>query len=241
MILPTRLYFLLGLPLLAALFSCSARIDGIVREGGAADITVRASLEPRTIALVRSMRDFMGEAPDAPVLDAPAMSRSIAAAPGVRSASLKNAGTAGIEGEISLANVGDFLASGGAQGRFITYTQGQTAGSSSIVVNLDRSSAPELISRLSPELGDYLLALMAPVVSGERSTRQEYLDVLALVYGRGLADEIAAGSIRATVEFPRNITSIQGGTIAAANRAQFEIPLIDLLVLETPVRYEVSW
>ena len=231
---------LFSLPLLIVFFSCTARIDGTIMEGGAADLTIKTSLEPRTIALIRSLRGFMGEAADAPILDGPAISRSMAAAPGVRAVSLKNTGPSALEGSISISRVGDFLAAEGAKGRFITYTEAPGPHMrTSIVITMDRDSAPALISRLSPEMEEYLSALMAPVVLGEKTTRQEYLGLLTMVYGRSLADEIAAARIRAVIEFPRPVT-VRGGT-ASGKRVEFDIPLAELLVLEQPLRYEVSW
>ena len=142
--------------LLAALFfSCSARIDGVLREGGAAELKLQTAMEPRTAALIRSLRGFMGETTNTPVMDGQAIGRSMAAAPGVRSVSLVNTGPEAMDGTISISNIGDFLASGVADNRitgnrFITFTEGRET--SSVVVSLDRNSAPELIARLSPEI-----------------------------------------------------------------------------------------
>ena len=239
MTLLRKLSFLFFVPLLTVLFSCSARIDGVVREGGAADLSLKTALEPRTMALIRSFRGFAGETADEPVLDGPAIGRSMAAASGLRSVSLRNTSPSALEGTISISNVGDFLSAGGSR-RFITYTEGRTAGTSSIVIVLERDSAPELISRLSPEVEDYLSVLMAPAVTGEVLTRQGYFDLLASVYSKALADEIAAARVRAYIDFPRPLTAVRGGTIAG-RRAEFDIPLADLLVLEHPLRYEASW
>jgi len=235
-----RLFVFLFFPLAAPLLSCTASIDGIVREGGSADITISAAVEPRTVALILSIRGFMGGAADAPILDGPAITGSMIAAPGVISASFVNAGPTALNGNLSISNVGDFLIAGDAEGQFITFTEGATAGASSITINLDRSSAPGLISRLSPELAEYLSALMAPVILGEAMSRQEYIGLVTMVYGRLLADELAAARIRASIQFPRTITAVQGGT-ATGNRAEFDIPLLDLLVMEQPLRYEVRW
>ena len=226
--------------LLAVLASCSARIDGVVKEGGATTLNIKTSLEPRTSALIRSLMSFMREDVNAPILDGVAISRSMAAAPGINSVSLKNTGSAALEGSISIANVGSFLALSGAKTRFITYTEGRTAGSSSIVIVLNRESAPEIISMLSPEIEEYLSALMAPVVLGETSTRQEYLNLLTSIYGRPLSDEIAAARIRAFIEFPRPVTEIRGGN-ASGKQAEFDIPITDILVLERPLYYSISW
>ena len=229
--------FLLSLSFVTLFFSCSARIDGVVREGGAAELKLQTALEPRTAVLIRSLQGFMGDASGAPVLDGQAISRSMAAAPGVRSVSFANNGPEAMEGSVSISNVGDFLVSGGGN-RFITFTEDRET--SSIVVTLDRSSAPEIIARLSPEVEDYLFALMAPVVIGEPNSRLEYIALISAVYGRPLANEISEARIRASIEFPRPIRTIRGGT-AAGRQAQFEVPLLDVLVLEQPLRYEVSW
>jgi len=226
--------------LLTAFSSCSARVDGVVKEGGAAVLTLKTSLAPRTSALIRSLKNFMGEGADGPVLDGEAMGRSMAAAPGIGSVSLVNTGPSALEGSISISNVGNFLARGGARSRFITYNEGRAVGTSSIVIVLDRQSAPEIISMLSPEIEEYLSALMAPAVLGEDSTKQEYLDLLASVYGRPLSNEIAEARINAQIDFPRTVTTARGGQ-AKGKLAEFDIPLVDVLVLENPLEYEVSW
>jgi hypothetical protein len=179
----------------------------------------------------------MWEAADTPVLDGRAISLSMAAAPGVRSVSLVNTSPNAMDGGISITNVGDFLASGGVN-RFITFTESRDA--SSIVVVLDRNSAPDLIARLSPEVEEYLMALMAPAVLGEPDSRLEYIALISAVYGRPLANEISEAKIRASIEFPRPIKTIRGGT-SAGRQAEFEVPLLDVLVLEQPLRYEASW
>ena len=237
---PKIIFFVLLWTPLLLLFSCATRIDGVIREGGAAELSIGSSLKPRTIAVVSSLRDFMGETTGGPILDGSAIAQSIVNAPGVLAVSLVNTSPTALDGNISISNVGDFLVAGDAEGRFITFTEGQAPGTSSIVINLDRYSAPQLISRLSSELAGYLSALMAPVILGERMTRQQYINLVAMIYGRALADEISAARIQASVEFPRPLTAIRGGT-AAGNRAEFDVPLLDLLVMEHPLRYEISW
>jgi len=227
--------------LLLVLSSCLARIDGVVMEGGAAELNLKTSLEPRTSAVIRSIQNFMGETGgDKPLLDGAAISRSMAAAPGIRTVSLKNTGPSAIEGTITILNIGDFLHAEGEESRFISFTENPAPGSSSIVMVLNRVTAPSIISRLSPEVEEYLSALMAPVVLGEDCTRKEYLDLLSMVYGRPMADEVAAGKIHASIEFPRPVSSVRGG-IAAGRRAEFEVPLLDILVLENPLVYEIKW
>jgi hypothetical protein len=71
-------------------------------------------------------------------------------------------------------------------------------------------------------------------------SREEYLALVSSLYGQAVADEISQGSIRASISFPGPISAVKGGTWTG-NRAGFDIPLADLLVLETPLVYEVRW
>ena len=235
-----KLFTLFPALLLLWVSSCSARMDGVVREGGAAVITIKTSLEPRTAMLIGSLRNFMGEKADGPILDGPAIGRSMEAVPGIGAVAFSNTGPSALDGSISVPNLANFFVSGGERSRFISYTEGRNKGSSSIIINLDRESAPDIISKLSPEIEGYLSALMAPVVLGETSTKQEYLDMVAMIYGRSLSDEISAARIRAFIEFPRPVSSALGGRVSG-KQVEFEIPLADLLVLERPLRYEVNW
>ena len=233
-----KLIFMLIFPLFLffGLLSCSTKIESVVRVGGSANVSLQASLEPRTLALLKSLMGFMGEASDAPVLNGEAISQSMASAPGISSVLLRNTNSSALEGTIAISHVGNFLSS--EEGKFITYSE--ESGITSIVFVLDRDSAPLLISKLSAQVEEYLSALMAPIVSGESLNPQEYLNLVALIYSRPLADEIAASHILASIDFPRPLIEVQGGTFTG-RRAEFEIPLLDILVLEKPLRYELKW
>jgi hypothetical protein len=160
-------------------------------------------------------------------------------APGIAQVSFKNTSETSIEGPVKISRIGDFLASGGAEG-FIRFEQGPGRAGGRCTVNLRRELGPEILSRISPEVTVYLEALMAPLATGEELTRAEYLKLVESMYGKGIADEISASAISASVDFPGPVQSVQGGTFSGA-RAVFQIPLLDLLVLERPLVYEVTW
>jgi hypothetical protein len=242
--------FFVVVMLVMGLASCSARITGELREGGAAEIRLETALEPRMSALIRGFQalagDFGGGAGGAGlILDARAIGRSMENAPGIASVALNNTGPAAIAGDIGIARVGDFLSLGAVgERRFIVYTETPAAsgggGSGSLVIYLDLGTAPQVISLLSADAVDYLSAIMAPVAPGEILSRGEYLSLVNSFYGTGIADEISAARIRASLDFPGVITGIEGG-VAAGRRAEFDVALLDLLVLDRPLRYEVQW
>jgi hypothetical protein len=217
------------------LFSCAARIDGSFAEDSSAALTVVVSLEPRMTALIRSLAAVGGQT--GPVLDGSAITQSMSGAPGVAHVSLRNTTPSAVEGQVRISRIGEFLAAADGSG-FITFEQGRAGGR--CVITINRENGPVILELLSAEIADYLNALMAPLATGEEISRPEYLELIAVVYNRAISDEIAGSRFRAFIEFPGVITSVTGGTFSG-RRAIFDIPLLDLLVLETPLNYEVRW
>jgi len=231
-------YFLiLGfLVIIMALCSCATRIDGSLAADGSASLSVGVSLEQQMTSLVQRLSAAGGQG-GGPVLDGPAISSSMAAAGGVASAALRNTGPASLEGQVRISAISAFLAAADGRG-FIEFAQSGTGGR--CLINISRENGPGIIELLSPQIADFLNALMAPLATGEEMSRAEYLELVASFYNRAISDEIAASRIRASIDFPGAVTSVRGGTFSG-RRVNFDIPLVDLLVLETPLSYEVRW
>jgi hypothetical protein len=230
--------------------SCMSRINGRLDASGAGNFTVSAGLLPRISMLIRMLSEA-GGAPaaqtgaDALIIDGVSITRSMSAAPGVASVSFKNTAPAAIEGTVAISQIGDFLgakkmANNGAEtGGFITFVHsGASGGRCSVTLNRERG--PEILALLSTEIADYLSALMAPLATGEKLSKSEYLEAVESIYGKAVAAEISGSSIHASIEFPAAVQNITGGK-ASGRRAEFEIPLLDLLTLETPLFLEVTW
>jgi len=222
---------------LALLLSCAAQIEGSVDADGSAAMSVSVSLEPRMTSLIRSFAAAGGQAGGQNVIDAPSISQSMSNAPGISGVSLRNTSPSALEGSVRISNINSFLSAGDSAG-FISFQQGRAGGN--CVINITSSNGPAILAKLSPEISDYLSALMAPLATGEEMTKAEYLALVTSVYSRGVSDEIAGSRIRASIGFPGQITAVRGGTFSG-RRANFDIPLLDLLVLETPLSYEVRW
>ncbi|MDR0443610.1 MAG: hypothetical protein LBH44_09410 [Treponema sp.] len=228
--------FVVFLPLL----SCAARINGSLAADGSASLSVGVSLEPKMTDLIRKLSDAGGQA--GRILDGAAITQSMSKAPGIASVSLQNTAPAAIEGPIRISKVSEFLAIGNSR-KFISFEQGGLPGAQAggrCVISISRETGPEIIGLLSPEIVDYLNALMAPLATEEELTRAEYLDLVASVYNKSISDEISGSRIRASLDFPGSVTSVKGGTFSG-RKAEFNLPLLDILVLETPLVYEVNW
>jgi hypothetical protein len=235
--------------ILSLLAGCSGRIDGALRQDLSAELSLEITIEPRMAAMLRSLSSLAARsqadpgapknnAPrnNVPVISGPAIARSMAAAPGILSAELDNTGPAGIAGTISVSRVDGLFALPGAAERFITLG----AGDKRLGILLNREIAPLLLAMISANVRDYLSALFAPAATGEPLSKAEYLELVEDIYGKALADEIAAAEIAVTIVFPGAISSVKGGSFSGSS-ASFIIALADILVLENPLEYEVVW
>ena len=219
----------------AALSSCSARFSVKLQGAEGASVDLDASLGPRTATLIANLAGASGAAASgaASVLDASSLTKSLRAVPGIASAALRNTDRRTVAGSVSVSELDRFLSP-----RFARLERSASGGRVSFY--LDRSSAPAVLSSISPELMDYLTALMAPAATGEAMGAAEYLSVVASVYGEGVAEELRAGRLRASVELPGPARSSRGGTVSGT-RVDFSVPVVDLLVLEKPIELDAAW
>jgi len=231
-------YLLLGFAFLT-FFSCAARIDGSLSANGSGALSVNVSLERGITALIQRMSAAGGQqgSDTSNILNSSSISKSMSASPGIASANFKNTAPAAIEGQVRISKINEFLSTSNNKG-FITFNQEKSGGK--CVININRKDGPKILELLSAEISDYLNALMAPIATGEEMTKSEYLELVASFYNKAISDEIASSRIRASIEFPGTITKANGGTFSG-RKANFNIPLLDLLVLETPLIYEATW
>jgi hypothetical protein len=233
--------------------SCSGRINGVLREDGSADITIQSALQPSVAALISAVS---GNA--ASVLDAKIIAQSIRNAQGVKSVSMRNITPSSIEGSVSVSQANDFLAipggaaqPGGQTRRLITYEQ-TAGGGGRLSIALNRATAPQFVNLLSPDVGDYLSCLLSPGLTTDWQyiqTKAEYIRQLKATYntlrnnrglGNTLVSELESATVTLALDFPGIVRSVQGGTFSG-KRAEFVVPVIDLLTLEKPLAYEVAW
>jgi hypothetical protein len=216
------------------LASCSGQITGAVQTNEQGEFIIEAELAPASARLLAPLSPSAAQS--MPVLDAGVISRSLKDAPGVAAAQMRNTSPENIVGSIGFSKISDFLMAG--EFRFITWEQGPASGRA--VIAIDRSKGPQMIALLSQDVADYLSAVMAPIATGELLSKTEYLRLVTSVYGAAIAREIENAEITASIGFPGHITMAQGGDFSGST-ARFRAKLLDLLVLEQPLGYEVRW
>jgi hypothetical protein len=231
-------YFCLLILSVLLISSCTAKISGQLGQGGEGNFSVSMTLMPRFSGFIKALQDLTGEQ-NAPIIDGQYIADSLAGAPGITSVSFKNTAANAFEGPLTISGINDFLASANVSG-FISFEQSRENKAGHFSMNLNKQMGPELLSLISPDISDYLEVLMAPIVTGEAMSNAEYLNQIAMFYGADIKNEIAGSVIHISVDFPGNIQSVKNG-VFKGRRAEFNISLPDILVLEKPLNYEVVW
>ena len=223
--------------------SCEARVNGSLSADGSASLTLNMSLYSRTASLIQNLFAAAGQGGQAQqalqVLDGQAISRSMSQAPGIGSVTLRNTSQTAVSGQMQISKISDFLSAAGESG-FVTFERRGAAQGGRCRININRGNGGKILELLSPQLTDYLNALMAPVVTEEEISKTEYLELVTSFYNKSIADEITRSIISIVIDFPGTVTSVYGGTFSG-RKVTFNIPLLDLLALETPLYYEVVW
>ena len=247
--LKNALILLMAVLPLAALSSCTLNIAACIKADARTEMSVKAELKAKTAALIKSLNS---EETASNVLDAAVINKGLLAMKGIEAASLKNTSAFGIDGTVKISRIDTALQGrgGGGIAGIVTFESGTSSapggagaaggagGKLGIKLNLENGNI--LLSDISEDLSDYVSALLAPIATGEVLTKNEYIKLVSSVYGKAIADEIAASSIIIKMELPSAIKHGKGVKIAGS-RAELNLPLVDLLVLEKEIYYEVVW
>jgi hypothetical protein len=228
---------------------CETNITGSIENSGRAVLNVNSVFMTNTNALIKKLGGFSNAegAVDVPIIDADELNKSLTGS-GIEKASFKNVAgnTAALSGEITISKIDDLI----KDREFIKFEK-RSSGSASggkATFYIDRKNGPGVLESISPELVAYLQVLMAPIADGNETDitdKKNYLENITMVWGAAVAKEINSSYITLNLKFPEAVTTISSGGKSIGkidgNKAVIKIPLIDLLVLEVPVSYEIIW
>ena len=112
-------------------------------------------------------------------------------------------------------------------------------------ITLSPETLQTLVASLGTEMEGYAALFMAPVFTGEPMSKEEYVWLVASVYGEGVAQELEQGALVMTLRTPDGKSvqksSLPNGAEVAGSKAAVRIPLAELLTLKTPLVSSISW
>lgn len=113
-------------------------------------------------------------------------------------------------------------------------------------INFNKEIVTGIISLLPEELFEYSDLMMAPILTGENISEEEYTELISSAYGASAGQELQNSFFKIDIECPGQVinadtteqdirTDINGRTAA------FTIPVSKMLSLYNPIGMEVSW
>ena len=116
-----------------------------------------------------------------------------------------------------------------------------------LVVTLSPESLQNISKTLGEETRSFLDLFMAPVITGEKMTDEEYLDLLESVYGKEITNDIKKASIKFTMTVPdgcrqKSYKAPEGISVSATDKSvSFSYPLLRLLTLTGTETSFIQW
>lgn len=126
-------------------------------------------------------------------------------------------------------------------------------------IHFDKKTTAEIIALLPKELFEYSDLMMAPVLTGENITEDEYIELISSAYGTTAGRELQSSFFTIQIDCPGTVSQAaahertkNGGetgqsqgeniqTVAKGKSVVFSIPLAKMLVLSNPVTLQASW
>lgn len=124
---------------------------------------------------------------------------------------------------------------------------GTTFEDSSLTLVLNQQTMQQIIALMPEENIAYTELLMAPLITGENLTTEEYENLISSMYGKTLAAEMSKSIITVSFTAPKNILSAtlnpqNSGTVKTKNKTtEFSIPLAKFLSLFSGVEFCIHW
>lgn len=101
-------------------------------------------------------------------------------------------------------------------------------GTDSMNLRLNPESVKNFASSLGAEFNSIMDLFMAPVITGEDLSMEDYMETLAAIYGKELSEDLAKSTIQLTLEN------------SSGKRKNFSIPLVQFLMLKEEKIYSVD-
>lgn len=207
------------LPAALVFAGCTASVEVHAGSDKSTAVQYSASFGSAFIHTMQSLSDN----PSAPLFDADTIASQLRGS-GMQNARVKT--PTGTSLAVSASIPSDSKNAVSSSG-LVTYDN----NSNKMTLTLSPSALTALYTSLPETMQSYIDLFMAPAFSGESMTADDYIELVASVYGRPLADEVAAAQVSISLYPP-------AGT---GTEKKISVPLTDILTAQNPLVYSVQW
>lgn len=220
------------------LVSCSPKISIVIKQ----DNSVNMGIEIDTGKTVEStIRALGGLDSENPLFESEMVIDSFSSA-GLLVNEIKYPSTAGIKINASSPSLQDALS---AAPEIIKQDNSEKGHLIEIVLN--KKNLKDIIGFMPQDSMDYIDLLMAPSFTDEQMTQNEYLELIGIVYGKKLEDEMREAVLELAVKIPGTIKEAKlssekaGKVVYKKDEAVFYLPLSYLLTEINNDKLSLLW
>lgn len=224
------------------LAGCSASQSLVIRSDGSGTMVLHIEVSRLLHDYVVSLGEASGAASPAPggaIFDLAAIRKGFEAQPGVTVESLSSASSSVLDARLSFSSLSDVFARNAGLGTSQALVLSEAGGMKTLKIHLDRSNYRQ-VAAMFPLLESPVLQSLGPQVN-EKISSDDYLEMIRFAIGEdGPALLVKKSFIVITVQPEGEILSQSGGTLGAGS-VVFRIPLLRLLVLDSPLDFSVTF
>lgn len=228
--------------------SCSPALKVVVHDSGYFSYNVIATIEPSMIETVRS---FSGTPENVPLFNTKQIQNSLEIA-GMSNVSVKTPDNNSLQvyGQVkenqnkqdTIHNVLHSVPGAISYGK----VKKQNSTLTELRLTLSQETMAKAMELLPIETVEYVELLSAPVFTGEQLTPQEYIDLIAAIYGNSAASVLAKSQATVEIEVPSkilnaNVSVPHGEYKTNGNTVLFTVPLAELLAQSQAAEFVVHF
>ena len=221
------------------LTSCMISQEASVEVDGSGSVRFYIEVKPVFLETMLEMAEFSGEAPEnGSLFDLARIEEDFAKKPTLELVVIASPTPEILEGEFLFQDVGEVFEGEATLTESGVVTFSKTDSESTIRFYLDRDNFVRVSSFLT-FLDNPFFQMFSPV-ENEGTTEAEYLEMMEFVLGEDGPPAIEESIIEIRINVKGKILSQSGGRIEGRS-VIYEIPLLDVLLLEEPLRYSLSY
>jgi hypothetical protein len=233
-------------PLMISVFllgSCTMKNEVLLEKDGSGELSFELDMAPYLGEVIEQVQTLMdGDVPETgeSFFDLPAIREGFASNEDVELINLESPHELSLRGSFSFDTVESMLQKideGSAGEKMITFSR--SGGVSRMDLVLNRETVNALLDE-NEAFDNPLIQSFGPA-STEGMSRSDYLDMMEFAMGEESRMGISDSRLSVIVRTAGTITGQKGGSLTGDDSVRFDIPLLDLLMLEKELRYSLSY
>ncbi|MGL4981617.1 MAG: hypothetical protein ACRC4W_01950 [Treponemataceae bacterium] len=229
--------FLFGLYVVFLLVSCTTRVDLIVKEDLSAEVDIALQAGDNFVDLLKKVANFSQS-----IFDEKEIKANLQKA-GQENVTVSSPSISSLKVNFFSGDITKVFSQQISQLITVEKTNADTI----FKVNLNRALVKQTVELLPDEIPKFMDLLMAPVFTGETISSAEYLDLISVIYGNAIKNDLAKAEVLINITAPKKLKKASismhelGSVQKNGSTVQIKLSLADLLCIQDNQFVKIVW